>query len=167
MSTHLQLAAWRCHKIVRAAKIVGVEPGRDAVLLTLSPEHVISDTPTTLTVPPNWPPFLNSPQLVGGFYVLYADGYESWSPAAAFKDGYTLLPQPPAEPVNLCAHHPAIAHVLAYFKFEHLPPKLQEVSKPFSVLAHQCADRAPQSQETTVALRKLLEAKDAAVRAAL
>jgi hypothetical protein len=63
--------------------------------------------------------------------------------------------------------HPAITHVLRFFAYEHLPPHLQEVSKPFCELARQVADRAPESQETTVALRKLLEAKDAAVRAVL
>jgi hypothetical protein len=63
--------------------------------------------------------------------------------------------------------HPAISHVLGFFKYEHLPPALKEVSKPFAELAQQVAERAPDNQETTVALRKLLEAKDAAVRAAL
>lgn len=65
------------------------------------------------------------------------------------------------------AHHPAIAHVLKFFSYAHLPANLQEVSKPFCDLAQQVAARAPQSQETTVALRKLLEAKDAAVRSIL
>lgn len=63
--------------------------------------------------------------------------------------------------------HPAIQHVLKFFAYEHLPEKLQAISKPFGELAKQCAERAPDNQETTVALRKLLEAKDAAVRAAL
>lgn len=63
--------------------------------------------------------------------------------------------------------HPAIEHVLKFFTFAHLPPKLVEISKPFAELARQVADRFPDNQETTVALRKLLEAKDAAVRAAL
>lgn len=62
--------------------------------------------------------------------------------------------------------NPAIAHVLQFFTYEHLPPHLQEISKPFAELAQQVAERA-QNQETTIALRKLLEAKDAAVRAAL
>lgn len=26
---------------------------------------------------------------VGGYYVVYADGYKSWSPAQAFEEGYT------------------------------------------------------------------------------
>jgi hypothetical protein len=63
--------------------------------------------------------------------------------------------------------HPAIESVLRFFAFDHLPARLQEVSKPFHDLAYQLANRAPQSTETTVALRKLLEAKDAGVRAAL
>lgn len=28
---------------------------------------------------------------VGGYYVVYEDGYKSWSPAEAFEDGYTLI----------------------------------------------------------------------------
>lgn len=63
--------------------------------------------------------------------------------------------------------HPAIQHVLKFFSYSHLPERLQEVSKPFCDLANQVANRAPDNQETTVALRKLLEAKDAAVRATL
>ncbi len=62
--------------------------------------------------------------------------------------------------------HPATEHVLKFFAYEHLPPKLQAVSMPFAVLAKEVASRAD-NPETTVALRKLLEAKDAAVRAVL
>lgn len=57
--------------------------------------------------------------------------------------------------------------MLKFFEYEHLPANLQTVSKPFCDLAREMAQRAPDSQETTVALRKLLEAKDAAVRSAL
>ena len=28
---------------------------------------------------------------VGGYYVVYADGYKSWSPAQAFEEGYTRI----------------------------------------------------------------------------
>lgn len=61
----------------------------------------------------------------------------------------------------------AIQHVLKFFSYSHLSTKLQEVSKPFCDLAQQVAERAPDNPETTVALRKLLEAKDAAMRATL
>ncbi len=62
--------------------------------------------------------------------------------------------------------NPAIAHVLQFFKYEHLPANLQETSKPFAELAEKVAASAD-NQEVTVALRKLLESKDAAVRAVL
>jgi len=64
-------------------------------------------------------------------------------------------------------YHLAIAQVLQYFEYSHLPEPLQAVSKEFADLARHVANRAPDSPETTVALRKLLESKDAAVRAAL
>lgn len=63
--------------------------------------------------------------------------------------------------------HPAVDHVLQFFQWSHLPEHLQEISMPFYNLAYEVADRRPQSPETTVALRKLLESKDAAVRAGL
>jgi len=54
---------------------------------------------------------------------------------------------------------------MQFFAYEHLPPHLQEISKPFGVMAQQIVDTLPRNPERTVALRKLLEAKDAAVRA--
>jgi len=57
--------------------------------------------------------------------------------------------------------------VLQYFEYHHLPPRLQDFSAPFGNLARQIIDTTPRNPERTVALRKLLEAKDAAVRAAL
>ena len=60
--------------------------------------------------------------------------------------------------------NPAIEHVLQFFVYDHLPENLKTISAPFSVLAHRIA-AGPANQETTVALRKLLESKDAAVRA--
>lgn len=62
--------------------------------------------------------------------------------------------------------HPAVEHILQFFKFDHLPAKLQEVSKPFSELAWWVSGLGDNA-ETTTALRKLLEAKDCAVRSAL
>lgn len=57
--------------------------------------------------------------------------------------------------------------ILRFFKFGHLPDHLKAVSAPFADLANQLVDNLPPGPELTVALRKLLEAKDAAVRAAL
>jgi hypothetical protein len=64
-------------------------------------------------------------------------------------------------------YHSSVIHVVKFFNYEHLPQKLQDISRPFHELARKVADRAPDNPETTVALRKLLEAKDAAVRASL
>jgi hypothetical protein len=58
-------------------------------------------------------------------------------------------------------------HILRYFHYAHLPEVLRNRSKPFCDLARQIVDTTPRNPERTVALRKLLEAKDAAVRAGL
>ena len=57
--------------------------------------------------------------------------------------------------------------MLKWFAYEHLPEKLQAVSAPFGRLAETVVERIDGGPERTVALRKLLEAKDAAVRATL
>lgn len=57
-------------------------------------------------------------------------------------------------------------HIEQFFEYSHLPEYLQEVSKPFADLACVVLN-LPRNPERTVALRKLLEAKDAAVRAKL
>ena len=56
---------------------------------------------------------------------------------------------------------------MRYFAYRHLPPELQTVSKPFGDLARHVEETLPDGPEKTVALRKLLESKDAAVRSAL
>lgn len=56
--------------------------------------------------------------------------------------------------------------ILKYFAYDHLPKNLQEISKPFCELAR-LIEQYPMNPERSVALRKLLEAKDAAVRANL
>lgn len=61
---------------------------------------------------------------------------------------------------------PAVHPLLRWFSSDHLAPALQLVVRPFAELAVELA-RAEPSAEQTVAIRKLLEAKDAAVRAAV
>lgn len=64
--------------------------------------------------------------------------------------------------------HRATAELVRYFEYSHLPPDLQRVSGLFCELARQLATADElQGPELTVCLRKLLEAKDCAVRAAL
>ena len=57
--------------------------------------------------------------------------------------------------------------MLQFFTYGHLPEHLQAVSKPFCVLAEQMVETLPKNPERTAALRKMLEAKDCAVRALL
>lgn len=53
--------------------------------------------------------------------------------------------------------------LLYLFHYSHLPPALQDNSRPFCELARRIVDTIPSNAERTVALRKLKEAKDAAV----
>ncbi|ELI9034568.1 hypothetical protein R4E38_10485 [Morganella morganii] len=57
--------------------------------------------------------------------------------------------------------------IMKYFEYLHLPPHLQEVSKPIGDLAKQMDEQLPDGAEKSAGLRKLLEAKDCLVRAKL
>ncbi len=57
-------------------------------------------------------------------------------------------------------------YLIQFFSYGHLPEHLQLISKPFCDLANQIV-ALPTNPERTMALRKLLEAKDCAVRASL
>ena len=81
-----------------------------------------------------------------------------------FRDGEVIINTTTNEETETM--HPSTQAIMVFFEYEHLPEHLQEVSKPFSILAAIVAS-GPSNDETRVALRKLLEAKDAAVRASL
>ena len=57
--------------------------------------------------------------------------------------------------------------ILKFFAYEHLPERLQVVSKPVGDLAREMAAKLPPGPELSAGLRKLLEAKDCLCRAAL
>lgn len=63
--------------------------------------------------------------------------------------------------------HPGTVSLLGFFEFAHLPPHLQVISQPCAELANAMAGELGDSAELTAGLRKLLEAKDCFVRAAL
>lgn len=73
------------------------------------------------------------------------------------------------ERIKLEHSHPSLGNILRFFTYEHLPQgKLRETSALLSELAQLLAeDEELQGPELTVGLRKLLEAKDCFVRAAL
>lgn len=60
-----------------------------------------------------------------------------------------------------------VAPIMKHFAYEHLSEKLQEISKPICKIARAYEDTLPDSAEKSAGLRKLLEAKDCLVRAAL
>jgi len=56
---------------------------------------------------------------------------------------------------------------MKYFTYNHLPEKLQDVSKPIFLVAEEMEINLPDGPEKSAGLRKLLEAKDCFVRANL
>ncbi len=59
---------------------------------------------------------------------------------------------------------PPVGDTMRFFTYAHLPYHLQRVSQPFCDLAETLADDLPDGPQKVVALQRLLESKDAAVR---
>jgi hypothetical protein len=74
---------------------------------------------------------------------------------------------PDPGPAEVIAQALASEPIGKYFRYDHLPALLQGISAPFCHLAATIILTLPRNPERTVALRKLLESKDAAVRAGL
>ena len=68
---------------------------------------------------------------------------------------------------DLDGRHPGTIGIARFFTYDHLPAHLQATSKACHDLADQMIGDLPDGPELSVGLRKLLEAKDAFVRAAL
>lgn len=84
MTLSVEIPQYRCHKVVRAARITGFRANG-----TEAPDLLLGEIGGVVSLLPDWHE-KHKPQ-VGGFYVLYEDGYSSFSPAKAFEDGYSLL----------------------------------------------------------------------------
>lgn len=107
-----------------------------------------------------------------GYFVEYLDGgkanddrhagYISWSPADVFDAHYRAEIHPAS--AEFSPEQIGADPILRYFHYSHLPEFLQAASRPFCDLARHMVEKLPRNPERTVALRKLLEAKDAAVR---
>lgn len=80
-----QLPRYRCHKEVWALKI-------KEVMLAPAGDHAIVPEDNRYGPFPITEEFRakHNPQ-AGGYWVQYADGYTSYSPAEAFESGYTLI----------------------------------------------------------------------------
>lgn len=66
-----------------------------------------------------------------------------------------------------CFENEQMNPIVNFFKYEHLHPDLQKISKPLAELAYLMNAVLPNGPEKTAGLRKLLEAKDCFVRANL
>lgn len=83
MGSGIELYKYKCHKEVWAGKILGIEEYNRVLHIT------VGDWTARVTVGDDY--FNKHCPEVGGYYILYKDGYESWSPPEAFEDGYTLI----------------------------------------------------------------------------
>ena len=85
----MNLPLYRSHKLVRGFKIGALEPESlgSSFEYNLVPEDITLGSGVLVSAA-----YVakHNPK-VGGYYVLYEDGYESWSPAEAFEGGYTLI----------------------------------------------------------------------------
>ena len=80
---------YKCHKIVHALKITACDSTmHDGMTLYFSTEDGIDPIEIAEA---DVEPFLNLKDSDKGYYVLYEDGYFSWSPTKAFEEGYTRL----------------------------------------------------------------------------
>jgi len=87
--TYAELPRWKCHKEVHAAKILEVidptAPGNES-----DGSRLLKVEGPYLPIPVRHDYVHKHKPEVGGYYVVYADGYKSYSPAKAFEEGYTL-----------------------------------------------------------------------------
>lgn len=77
-----QLPRYICHKKVYALKIKAITLSKESVEITPEDENFAS-------FPVSNKYFEKHAPEVGGYYVMYQDGYQSYSPARAFEEGYT------------------------------------------------------------------------------
>lgn len=87
---------FQSHKVVEAAKITSVEERHTGVHTLRSGPDILGDI-KTFWFEKHAPDPGNLQSVVGGYFVRYPDGYTSWSPAAAFEDGYTPFVHDPKD----------------------------------------------------------------------
>lgn len=83
------LPVYQCHKQVRAAKIIDIRTMGSIHKTDFYHLHLDDATIAFMQVTPDW--YQKHRPSVGGYFVQYEDGYQSYSPARAFESGYTKL----------------------------------------------------------------------------
>ena len=82
-----EMPRYRCHKVVHALKIAAMEINEDKSAYIAPADDGFAG----FTTAPGWADKHNGDYDDPGYYVVYADGYTSWSPTKAFEDGYTRI----------------------------------------------------------------------------
>lgn len=85
IETDRKLPRYQCHKQVYALKIAGLQPVVGGAVIITPAE------PGYLPFRAEHPYAEKHKPEVGGYWVQYDDGYQSFSPAQAFEEGYTRL----------------------------------------------------------------------------
>ncbi len=80
-----EMPRYKCHKVVHALKISAIEMLEDRSAKIAPAEVGYAPFQTKPAFP-----FKGSEDDLG-YFVVYEDGYQSWSPTAAFEGGYTRL----------------------------------------------------------------------------
>ena len=83
----MELPKYQCHKVVHAAKITEIQEHESDG--TGSRTMIFGEVGGSKFLTDAWRERFE-PE-VGGYYVVYEGGYESWSPKEAFEDGYTKI----------------------------------------------------------------------------
>lgn len=86
MSATVEMPKYQCHKLKWALKIKSIDFNAEDGLEYLTPEDP-KYSPIPITI--EWEMKHNPED--GGYYVVYEDGYASFSPAEAFESGHTLI----------------------------------------------------------------------------
>jgi hypothetical protein len=87
----MPLPQYKCHKIVNAARITEIQKGVSSDPHSVFHDFnlVFGDIGASKHVTAEWVERFRPD--TGGYYVVYEDGYASFSPAKAFEEGYTLI----------------------------------------------------------------------------
>lgn len=96
MSTVIEMPKYKCHKVVHALKIKDIVPD---IVIAIKENRDAKDTFWITPEDETYSKFEVKNSFLdnvpgaekGGYYVLYENGYASWSSTKAFEDDYTLL----------------------------------------------------------------------------
>ena len=145
---------FQSHKIVEAMKIRLIQPGANGhfeLVGELGSEIVVDRAYLEKHRPE-----------VGGYYVRYAGGYESWSPAKDFEEGYRELRRESVAPVRYTIDPKEQARLLEVFTYH--APQGDQVERYAAIraeayaLACRLCELVPAGRERALALTHLEEA---------